>query len=313
MNIHKTSKNPPLILAPMAGVADSAFRILCKKQGADIVFSEMISAKAVYYGDKKTYALAKFEDIERPFILQIFGSEPHIMAHAAKVLYDFCRPDGIDINMGCPVHKIFANNEGSALMKNPSLVYEIVARVCESVPVPVSVKIRKGIDECHVNAVEIALSAQKGGAAYVSVHGRTRSQMYSGNADYDIIKEVNSALTVPVIGNGDVTHPQSLDKMLETGVGGVMIGRGALGNPFIFDRLKCHIAKKPYTPPDRDTIKNTILEQLELSLKYKPEIVAVREARKHIAWYLKGFPGSASLRDAVNRAQNKTELLEILK
>ena len=313
MNIQKTTDNPPLILAPMAGVADSAFRILCKKQGADIVFSEMISAKAVYFGDKKTYALAKFEDFERPLILQIFGSEPHIMAHAAKVLYDFCRPDGIDINMGCPVHKIFANNEGSALMKKPELVYEIVARVCESVPVPVSVKIRKGIDENHVNAVEVALSAQKGGASFVSVHGRTRNQMYSGNADYTIIREVNSALTIPVIGNGDVTDPESLENMLETGVGGVMIGRGALGNPFIFNRLKCHLAGTPYTPPDNDTIKNTIFEQLELSLKYKPEKIAICEARKHIAWYLKGFAGSASLRDAVNRAQSKEEILQILK
>ncbi|MBE6688630.1 MAG: tRNA dihydrouridine synthase DusB [Ruminococcaceae bacterium] len=312
MNIIKSFKTPPLILAPMAGVADNAFRILCKKHGADMVFSEMVSAKAVYYGDKKTYALASFRETERPYILQIFGSEPHILAHAARVLYDFCRPDGIDINMGCPVHKIFANNEGSALMKSPEAVYEIVSRVKDAVPVPVSVKIRSGIDKEHINALEVALSAQKGGADFVSIHARTRAQMYAGKADYKLIKELNSALDIPLIGNGDVTDTQSLDAMLETGVSGVMIGRGALGNPFIFARLKSHMLGEAYTEPDRETIKNTLFEHLNLSLEFKPEKIAVREARKHIAYYLKGFPGSAALRDAVNRADTVQQLFSLL-
>lgn len=312
MNIFKTINHPPLILAPMAGAADNAFRLLCKKWGADIVYSEMISAKAVYFDDKKTYALAAFEPQERPFILQIFGSEPLIMAHAAKKLYEFCRPDGIDINMGCPVHKIFSNNEGSALMKNPELVYEIVSRVSESVPVPVSVKIRKGIDDDHINAIEVALKAQQGGAKFIAIHSRTRAQMYSGKADYDFIKSLKSELSIPLIGNGDVTDPESFDRMLATGANGIMIGRGALGNPFIFKQLSCRMRGEEFTSPHREQINETLLEQLELSLKYKPEKIAVREARKHISWYLKGFPGSAALRDAVNRAETKEEIYSII-
>ena len=301
-----------LFLAPMAGITDHAFRALCVQNGAEGVTSELISAKGAYYGDKKTYALASFDQKERPFILQIFGSEPEIMAYSAKKLYEYCRPDGIDINMGCPVHKIFANNEGSALMKNPDLVYEIVSRVKDAVPVPVSAKIRKGVDDEHVNAVEVALRAQQGGADFIAIHGRTRQQMYSGYADYDIIKEVKDALHIPVIGNGDVVDEDSLEKMLKTGVDGIMIGRGALGNPFIFRRLKCHMANESYTPPTWEEIKSTIFTQLELTLKYKPETVAVREARKHISWYIKGFPGCAALRDAVNRADTKEELYKIL-
>lgn len=313
MNIFEKSSHPPLILAPMAGVADNAFRILCKSYGADAVFSEMISAKAVYYGDKKTFALAHFEQIERPFILQIFGSEPQIMAYAAKTLADRFCPDGIDINMGCPVHKIFANNEGSALMKNPDLVYQIVCSVRQAVDIPVSVKIRTGIDQEHINALEVALMAQKGGADFITVHGRTRSQMYSGYADYNIIKEVKSAFDIPLIANGDVVCEKSLDSILATGCDGVMIGRGALGNPFIFERLKCHLEKKPYSPPSQDQIKSAIFKQLELCLEFKPESVAVREARKHISWYLKGFRGSAAMRDAVNRAESIQQIQEILK
>ena len=312
MKIIKEFKSPPLILAPMAGITDNAFRILCKKHGADIVVSEMRSSNAVYFGDKKTYELAKFEPVERPFILQIFGSDPEIMAYSAKKLYDFCRPDGIDINMGCPVHKIVSGGDGSALMKNPKLVYEIVSRVKDAVPVPVSVKIRKGFDENSVNAVEVALSAQNAGADFIALHARTRAQMYSGKADYNIIKEVKSALSVPLIANGDVTDTHSLDEILKTNCDGVMIGRGALGNPFIFNRLKCHMQNIPYTQPSREEIKQTLFEQLDLSLKFKSEYTAVREARKHIAWYLKGFRGSAALRDAVNRAEDKERLYQIL-
>lgn len=312
MNIFNTVKVPPLILAPMAGAGDNAFRLLCREHGADATVSEMVSAKAVWFEDKKTYALARFEPAERPFILQIFGSEPQIMAHAAKTLYEYCHPDGIDINMGCPVHKIVANREGSALMKNPESVYEIVARVCEAVPVSVSVKIRTGFDAKNLNAVTVAQNAERAGASVVSIHGRTREQMYSGTVDYDTIRRVKAALHIPVVGNGDVVDAESLDKMLATGVDGVMIGRGALGNPFIFEKLRCHLDGVPYTEPTFDIIKETIFHQLELTLKFKPEEVAVREARKHVAWYLKGFRGSAALRDAVNRATTKDEIYKIL-
>lgn len=312
MNIFNTTNKPPLILAPMAGAADNAFRLLCREHGADAVFSEMISAKAVWFGDKKTYTLAHFEKAEMPFILQIFGSEPQIMAHAARALYEYCSPDGIDINMGCPVHKIVSNREGSALMKSPDLVYEIVARVREAVPIPLSVKIRTGFDDNSLNAVEVALRAEAAGADVVSIHGRTRAQMYSGTVNYDMIRRVKTALTVPVVGNGDIVDGESLDKMLATGVDGVMIGRGALGNPFIFEKLRCHLDGLPYTPPTLDQIKQTLFRQLELTINYKPEFVAVREARKHISWYLKGFRGSAALRDAINRAETKDEIYKIL-
>ncbi|MBQ9920762.1 MAG: tRNA dihydrouridine synthase DusB [Clostridia bacterium] len=314
MNIFGKFKEPPLILAPMAGIADNAFRLLCKKHGADIVYSEMISSKAVYFNDKKTYELAKFEEAERPLILQIFGSEPEIMAYAAKKLYEFCKPDGIDINMGCPVHKIVSGGDGSALMKSPFLVYEIVARVREAVPseVPVSVKIRKGMDDGNINFCEVALKAQEGGCDFIALHGRTRAQMYSGKADLEAVKTLKETLSVPLVGNGDVTSPESYDNMIKTGCDAVMIGRGSYGNPFIFNNLKRYRDGLDTVVPDRDTVKATIFEQLELSMKFKPEDIAIRESRKHISYYLKGFHGSAALRDAVNRADTKERLYEIL-
>ena len=314
MNIFREFENPPLILAPMAGIADNAFRLLCKKHGADSVYSEMISAKAVYFNDKKTYELAKFEDAERPLILQIFGSDPSVMAYAAKKLYDFCRPDGIDINMGCPVHKIVSNGDGSALMKNPQLVYEIVSRVREAVPtdIPVSVKIRKGMDDGSINFTEVALKAQEGGADFIALHGRTRAQMYSGESDFEAVRQLKSVLRIPLIGNGDVTSPLSYDKMVSTGCDGIMIGRGSFGNPFIFNNLKRHIKGLDPELPDRETVKATIFEHLELSMRFKTEDVAIRESRKHISYYLKGFHGSAALRDAVNRAETAQKLYSIL-
>lgn len=314
MNIFDKFEKPPLILAPMAGIADNAFRLLCKKHGADIVYSEMISSKAVYFNDKKTFELATFEEAERPLILQIFGSEPEIMAYAAKRLYEFCRPDGIDINMGCPVHKIVSGGDGSALMKKPDLVYEIVSRVREAVPceVPVSVKIRKGFDEGSINFLDVALMAQRGGCDFIALHGRTRAQMYSGKADIEAVKQLKDALSVPLIGNGDVNSPESYDNMIKTGCDAVMIGRGSYGNPFIFNNLKRYRDGGEMVIPHRDTVKATILEQLELSMRFKPEDVAIRESRKHISYYLKGFHGSAALRDAVNRAETKERLYEIL-
>lgn len=314
MNIFKRFQHPPLILAPMAGIADNAFRLLCKKHGADIVYSEMISAKAVYFNDRKTYELAKFEEAERPLMLQIFGSEPSIMAYAAKKLYDFCRPDGIDINMGCPVHKIVSNGEGCALMKNPGLVYEIVSRVREAVPshVPVSVKIRLGMDGDSINFCDVALNAQRGGADFIALHGRTRAQMYSGKADYQAIRELKNILSVPLIGNGDVSGPREYEEMIKTGCDGVMIGRGAFGNPFVFENIKLHLEGELIVKPDREIIKQTIFDYLELALRFKSEDVAIREARKHISYYIKGFHGSASLRDAVNRAEDKQSLYEII-
>ncbi|MBQ9940789.1 MAG: tRNA dihydrouridine synthase DusB [Clostridia bacterium] len=314
MNIFKDFTNPPLILAPMAGMADNAFRILCKNHGADIVYSEMISAKAVYYNDAKTFQLASFDSKETPLILQIFGSEPEILAYAAKKLFSLSHPCGIDINMGCPVHKIVSNGEGCALMKNPALVYEIVSRVREVLPpdIPVSVKIRKGIDSRTENFVQVALSAQKGGADFIALHGRTREQMYSGKADYDAIKQLKDTLKIKVIGNGDVVCTESYDNLVKTGCDGVMIGRGSFGNPFIFENIKRHRQNLPPLTPSVQEIKETIFNHIELALKYKSETVALRETRKHISCYLKGFHGSASLRNLVNRAETKKELYEII-
>ncbi len=298
-----TNFKPLIYLAPMAGFGDNAFRIMCKKGGADVLVSEMISAKAVTFGDKKTKALASFTEEQRPFILQIFGSEPEIMAQAAKTLAEEYSPDGIDINMGCPVSKIVKNREGSALMQKPQLIYEIVSRVCDAIKVPVSVKIRKGYD--RPNAVEAALAAQRGGASFVAVHGRTREQFYSGNVDLDIIRDVKSALNIPVVGNGDIRSAEDAERMLTyTGCDHIMIGRAALGKPYIFNEIKGII--KDYD------IKQLMYEHLSLALTFKPERQAIVEARGHIAHYIKAKPGSAAIRAKVNAANSKEEIFKII-
>lgn len=305
-----------IFFAPMAGVGDSAFRTICMRHGADGVTSEMISAKATVFGDKKTLQLARRTNEEAPFALQIFGSEPEIMAKGAKILVDAARPDSIDINMGCPVNKIVKNGEGSALMKNPSLVYEIVSRVTEAVyPLPVTVKIRRGIDQNHINAVEVALMAEKGGASMITVHGRTREQFYAPPVELDTIRAVKEAVKCPVVGNGDIISGESAREMLEkTGCDHIMIGRGALGRPWIFNEVKAYLFGAPSPKiPEGEELREAIITHLDLAISLKGERQAIMESRAQIAWYVKGIKGAAAIRQRINSASTKTAVVEILK
>ena len=314
-----TDKKPKLYFAPMAGVGDSAFRTICKRWGADVVTSEMISAKAVVYGDKKTFTLAKRTAEETPFLLQIFGSEPDIMARGARILSDAMLPDGIDINMGCPVNKIVKNHEGSALMKKPSLVYEIVSRVREAVfPLPVSVKIRSGFDKEHVNAVEVAKMAERGGASHVTVHGRTREQFYSPGVDLDVIRAVREAVSCEVVGNGDIVSAESALHMLEyTGCDHLMIGRGALGRPWIFSEIKAGVfGDREVQIPTGEALLRELLTHLDLAISLKGERQAILESRAQIAFYVRNMRGAAEIRRKINSATTRegiAEILEILK
>ena len=302
-----------LILAPMAGVSDLPFRLLCKEQGAGMVCMEMISAKAVTFGNKKTFSLMETLPQERPVSVQLFGSEPEVMAQAAGMI-DHLPFDILDINMGCPVPKVAGNGEGSALMKDPDLAGEIVARVVRSSSHPVTVKIRKGFDGEHVNAPQIAKICEEAGAAAVAVHGRTREQFYSGKADWEVIRQVRETVKIPVIGNGDVCDPQSAAAMLaQTGCDAVMIGRAARGNPWIFSRiLTARATGEDPGLPGKEEIVEMILRHLDLQIRYKGEDMAVREMRKHIAWYTAGLPHSARLRSQVNTAQSAERIRAIL-
>jgi len=302
-----------LILAPMAGVSDLPFRLLCKEQGAGMVCMEMISAKAITYGNKKTFALMETLPQEHPVSLQLFGNDPDVMAQAARMIEE--QPfDILDINMGCPVLKVVGNGEGSALMKDPALAGRIVSAVVSATSRPVTVKIRKGFDDAHVNAVEIAKVCEQAGAAAVAVHGRTREQLYKGEADWEIIRKVKEALPIPVIGNGAVTGPDSAAAMLtKTGCDAVMIGRAAQGNPWIFSQILT--ARETGTEPEKPSrreISEMILRHLSLQIRYKGESIAVREMRKHIAWYTAGLAHSARLRSEVNAAQNVSQLRDLL-
>ena len=302
-----------IILAPMAGVSDLPFRLLCKEQGAGLVCMEMISAKAIYYNNKNTDLLMEIHPDEGPVSLQLFGSDPVIMGEMAKRIEE--RPFAIlDVNMGCPVPKVVNNHEGSALMKNPKLVEEIVTALVKSTYKPVTVKIRKGFDENHVNAVEIAKIAEACGAAAVAVHGRTREQYYSGKADWDIIAQVKDALSIPVIGNGDVVDEDSAKKMLEyTKCDGIMVGRAAQGNPFIFRQL-AHFMEtgEKCEKPTPQQIREAIVKHATLSIKYKGEYSAIREMRKHIAWYSAGYPNSSRFRAEMNEMETMEDILAIM-
>ena len=302
-----------LILAPMAGVTDLPFRLLCKEQGAGLVCTEMVSAKAISFHNKNTEALMRTEPGERPVSLQLFGSDPCIISEMAAYIED--RPfDILDINMGCPVPKVAGNGEGSALMKNPGLVEQIVSRTVRATKRPVTIKIRKGFDAEHVNAVEIARIAEASGAAAVAVHARTRDQYYAGWADWDIIRQVKEAVSIPVIGNGDVNSPESARQMLEeTGCDGVMIGRAARGNPWIFRRILTFMETgEDPGKPDRKQVAEMILRHAQMLLAYKGEYTGMREMRKHIAWYTAGFPHSAKLRAKTNEISTMEELRELL-
>jgi nifR3 family TIM-barrel protein len=303
-----------VILAPMAGVTDLPFRLICKEQGAGLVCMEMVSAKAVHYNNKNTEDLMEIHPEEMPVSLQIFGSEPDIMAETAARIEE--RPFAIlDINMGCPVPKVVNNHEGSALMKNPKLAGKIIYAVSHAVKKPVTVKIRKGFDDDSINAVEIAKIAEENGAAAVAVHGRTREQYYSGKADWDIIRKVKEAVNIPVIGNGDVVDAVSAGRLLEeTGCDGIMVGRASRGNPWIFGEINSYLDTGII--PQRPTVEelcDTILKHARLQLKYKNEYIAVREMRKHVAWYTAGYPHSSKLRQAVNEIESFDELEKIVR
>ncbi|NLZ83637.1 MAG: tRNA dihydrouridine synthase DusB [Clostridiales bacterium] len=305
--------NGKLFLGPMAGVTDLPFRILCKEQGAALVFTEMVSAKGILYNNKNTDSLLEIAEEERPAALQLFGSDPDIIADMAKRI-ETRNFDILDINMGCPVPKVVKNGEGSALMKEPKLVGRIVNKVSRAINKPVTVKIRMGFNLDSINAVEIAKIAEGNGAAAITVHGRTREQYYKGKANWDIICQVKEAVTIPVIGSGDVQTPMDAQRMLEeTGCDGIMIARGARGNPWVFSQIDGYLNNGITQPiPDIDEVKRTILRHAKLSIQFKGEYTGIREMRKHIAWYTAGYPQSAKLRNKTNEIENIGDLEKLL-
>ncbi|WP_270289062.1 tRNA dihydrouridine synthase DusB [Enterocloster bolteae] len=313
LRIGNTVLENNVILAPMAGVTDLPFRVLCREQGAGCVVTEMVSAKAVLYNNKNTRELLQIDPAERPAAVQLFGSEPDIMAEIAARLeegpYDY-----IDVNMGCPVPKIVNNGEGSALMKNPERAKEVLTAMVKAVKKPVTVKFRKGFNDLSVNAVEFAKMAESCGVAAVAVHGRTREQYYSGKADWDIIRQVKEAVRIPVIGNGDIFTPEDAGRMLkETGCDGIMVARGAKGNPWLFGRINHYLDTGEVLPgPSMAEIKAMILRHGRMLVQFKGEGVAMREMRGHMAWYTKGMSHSATLRNEINQVETLEGFVELL-
>ena len=318
MKIGKVELRHGLFLAPMAGFSDYAMRRVCHEMGAEYSVSEMISAKAVTFGDKKTFSLAAIRPDEGPVALQIFGSEPEIMGRAADILTKrvwgegYSSPVAIDINMGCPVHKIFSNGEGSALMRDPELIYGIVRATRENTDLPVTVKIRTGIEQNRLNAVECALAAESAGAELITVHGRTRTQMYSGSVDRETIKKVKQSVHIPVIANGDILSAADAVSMIsDTGADGIAVGRGAVGNPFLFREICAAFGKEDFCPPTLEEKVEVALWQLRLAILDKGETRAVPEARKQIASYLHSFKGAAKIRVKINQALTYSEIESI--
>lgn len=302
-----------LILAPMAGVTDLPFRLLCKEQGCGLMYTEMVSAKAILYKNRNTGPLMEVRPEEEPVALQLFGSDPEIVSDIAAQVED--GPYAfIDINMGCPVPKIVNNGEGSALMKNPKLVEQILTALVKKVKKPVTVKFRKGFDDDHINAVEIAKIAESCGVSAIAVHGRTRAQFYSGKADWDIIRQVKEAVKIPVIGNGDIFTPEDAKRMLEeTGCDGLMIARGAKGNPWIFSRTLHYLETGELLgPPSREELKETILRHAQLQIQFKGEYLGLCEMRKHLSWYTVGLPHSSSLRNDVNQTETWEDFYNLI-
>lgn len=313
MNIGSIALQHPVILAPMAGVCDLPFRVLAKRMGCALVVAEMVSDKGLIYKNEHTYEMLAIEQSERPISIQLFGSDPICMAKAAFIV-EQAGADIIDINMGCPTPRIVKNGEGSALMRTPNLAYHIIAAVVAAVQIPVTVKMRKGWDESSVNAPVIAKLAEQAGAAAVAVHGRTREQFYTGVADLEIIKQVKASVAIPVIGNGDIRCPEDAYQMMAlTGCDGVMIGRAAQGNPWIFSQINYFLDTGIKLPQPTVPEKIALLrEHLELVLQFKGEYIGIREMRKHAAWYTKGLPRSAELRCQFNQAENKAAFLEVI-
>lgn len=313
LQIGNVTINGNVALGPMAGVTDLPFRMLCKEQGADLIYTEMVSAKGIYYNNKNTEVLLEVAEQERPVALQLFGADPYIMSEMAKKI-EHRNFDILDINMGCPVPKVVNNQEGSALMKNPKLVEQIVLAITKSIKKPVTVKIRKGFEKEEKNAPEIAKAAEAGGASAVAVHGRTREQYYSGDADWEIIRQVKEAVKIPVIGNGDIFTPQDAERMLkETGCDGIMLARGVRGNPWLFAQVKAYLKDGTILEkPALEEVIATIIRHGEMQVAFKGEYLGIREMRKHVAWYTNGYPNSAKLRSRVSEIDTLENLKKLM-
>jgi len=302
-----------VILAPMAGVTNEAFFFICKKYGAGLLCSEMVSDKGILFNNEKTLSLLKFDESLHPFSIQLFGNDPKELSEAAKIACNIGHPDILDINMGCSVPKIFKNGSGSALLKDPKKVYDIVKSLVESVDIPITIKIRSGLDHKHMNYIEIAKQAERAGASAIAFHPRTKTDLFSGKADWSQLKELKQAISIPVIGSGDIKTPEDAKRMLdETGVDYVMIGRAAMGNPFIFKEINDYLEKGYYEKVSNEEKFDTMLEHFKYLKETKSEHIAVLEMRTHAAWYVKGMKESAMFKNKLNECSTEQELLNLV-